>query len=217
MGGYDGLALAMYDTNDQVFTDKGADKFHSIVIADATTISAASWINPFYAKISSTGSKSEGQTGARQYGFAAEIYLGGALQSGWTSGYWVIIRPDPAGAPTAMTVGTVCGYGVCLNAMGIATSFRVGFHALSQETSTYQGDTMDAAFFCESGGGTGTWGSLLGTRGTLPPNYFLWMTTASDNGRMYVTDVTFSETKTAGLRCNIQGTTYYIALFATCT
>ena len=86
MAGYDGLAMALYDVNDQSFTDKGADNFHSITLTDATTVTSG-YIQPFYASITQTGGES---AGAQINAFAADLFLGGA-HAGEVSGAYIYV------------------------------------------------------------------------------------------------------------------------------
>ena len=209
MGGYDGLALSLYDKNAQTFTDDGAHNFFSITITDATTITSG-YIQPFYASITTTGSITTGN--AQVAAFAADMFIGGTLTSELAGLY---IYQAASGSPT-VTSANVNGVVVYMDDLGAAPAYRAGVKVYSDAASTSIGSSLDGAFTTVSAN-TGCFGSMLAHKGETFPNYFLWLQNTGTGGMMYPAADT-TATIAAGLKVNFGGAIYFIPMYAsTCT
>ena len=209
MGGYDGLALAMYDTNDQSFVNKGADNFFSITITDATTMTSG-YIQPFHTSITSTGSKTGGQSGVQVNAFAADIALG-ATQTAWVAGVYIYVCE--ASSAATMTDSTLSGYEVYFDTIGSACDYRMAFHCSSAETSSYNAASMDTGLMVECSGTTGTWGSMLGVMGYTLPLYFLKVGDYTAADRMICASDGMTSAAAYTLKCYLKGAVYNIPLY----
>jgi len=196
-------------THDFSWADEGADNFISVTLTDATTISSG-YIQAYYASITSTGSKTQAQTGAQQNAFAADIFLGGT-QAAWTNGMFVYIAET---GTATITSSTIAGYAVYLAAFGASPASRHGFHVFSEETSTYTDATVHDTAFHAEGAGSGTYGALLGTDGAVPPHYFLDIMDTTDTTTRMIVDYSSSDSATKALRVLVGSTVYNIPMVA---
>ena len=192
------------------WVDEGADNFISVVLTQSTQITSG-YMQAFYTNLSCAGGCTT-QINA----FGADITLGGTC-SGEISGMYLYF----AETGTAVFGGTLNGIAVYFTAFASATVpyTRAGFHVYSKEADANLGDiedgaTVDTALLADCSGTTGTFGSLLATRGTVQPEYFLTIGTTSNNDRLYCSDSIDSMTGVGSLKINVNGAVYRIPLIA---
>lgn len=230
MGTYDGLAVPLSGgytsyksngttsyltvnadgTHDFSFADEGADNFISVTLTQSTEI-ASGYMQAFYTNLSCAGG-SLSQINA----FAADITLGGTV-SGENSGVYIYF----AETGTAVFGGTLNGFAAYFSAFASATppATRAGLHVYSVEADANLADiedgaSVDAAVLADCSGATGTYGSILATRGVVQPEYLLTIGTTSDNDRLYSSDNIDSMTGVGSLKVFCDGIVYRIPLIA---
>ena len=221
-GSYNGLAVPLSGESEIVQVNAGTDVLTITSVADATAANhirvnvtstsaiTAGYTQGVYVNMNIDGGITGGNT-IQANAFAADITYD-STNSGFIGGAYMYFAEGSTGA--TMTGSTLAGYTAWFAASGSATDYRAGFWAGSEETSSYPGASADSAFLAECASSS-AWGSLLCAHGG-PPTYFLHQTTALVAGTMFDSDVTFSATPTGGLKCNMHGTAYYIALYQSC-
>ena len=204
------LTVNASGTHDFTWTDKGADNFISVTIADGTTVSSG-YCQAYYANVTFTGSHT-----AQTNVFASDITYGGTI-SGEHSGMYLYFAET--GTVVFNTDNTqIKGVTVYFSAFGDQAINRAGFHVYSSETGTFTGANVDAALWATCAGTSGTFGSLLAVTGSTPPEYFLdcasnvpWAATS----RMLRVLASDNSAIVAQLRVMVFETEYFIPLYAT--
>ena len=207
------LTVSAAGAQDYTWTDKGADNFISVTIADGTTVSSG-YCQAFYASFTMTGSHTD-QTNV----FAADINYGGTVGGEQSGVYLYFAESGTAAFNTSNT--QIKGVTVYFSAFGTQAANRAGFHVYSVEAKAYNASETDSALWLECSGATGTMKSLLAVTGSTPPEFFFHSATnvpwGADQGciRILGTDNT---TVTGQMRVKLYETEYFIALYTTtCT
>lgn len=199
-------------TRDFTYANLGADNMVSITTTNTAALTSG-YIISYYTSVTATGGASGGQISA----FAADLAYGGTISGTHevSGAYFYMYESSTALAGVPSIISGVTTY---LAAFGIAHQYRSGIACYSSETSTYNAAALDAAFMVKGVGATGTWGSILGSVGTMQPNYFLHISSAPGTDRLVATGGVANVASAATwLKVLIQSTTYYIALHASCT
>jgi hypothetical protein len=190
---------------DFTFTDLGADNFITVVIADSTTVDSG-YVQAFHTSLTMSGNCS-----TQINCFAADLTLGGTMENVEISGSYIYIAET---GTASLTGSTISGYTVYFTAFGAAAANRYGVHAYSAETLAYTGSEQDAAFMADCSGTSGTWGAILGCRGTTQPRYLLHIYGAPGDDNLYSSVAQGSSTSAGSLAVLVDGTVFRIPLIA---
>ena len=220
-GTFNGLAVPIQGESEIKQETAGTDILTVSSVADATAanhlrinVTATSAITSGYLQGAMVnlvlGGGMTGGNTVQANAFATDITLSGTV-TGWVSGMYVYMCEGTSAVPAA---GFLSGYVAWFAALGSAALLRAGFHAGSEETSTYSA-TYDGAFVAECAS-AGAWKSLLVAYGG-PPEEFLHITEAAEEG-MYSTGTRANvAAAVAYLKVNVAGTIMWITLHASCT
>jgi len=184
------------------WTDKGADNFIAVTLADSTAVSSG-YVQAFYANVSTTGAWTGGQLNV----FAADITLSGTPQE--VSGMYLYFCETGTTTTTSMQLN---GIVVNLEEMGGNLVNRSGIKIYSNDADC-SGD-IDAAFSAYCSGASGTFRSLLSCGGNTEPEYFFEYTTAIGSSSRMLCDYTASTSATMALRLLIDGSVYNVPCVA---
>jgi len=187
--------------------DPGADNLVAITANDGSTVTSG-YLQPFYTAIT-LDSDAAWSSSAQINAFAADITLDGTVNVE-TSGVYIYITS--ASAPT-ISSGQVNGYEVYIDDLKAAPSTRAGIqiHVADGNTASNQ----DAAMLVRLEGSSSTLTNLIQLAGTAnkKPAYFL-ATNQGGAASSLIQSFTAAGTQDLVLVCNINGSTYWIPMYA---
>ena len=219
-GTYKGLAVPLFGDFEMKQGTAGTDHMTLTSVANntasniqtihqtATSAITSGYLQGSYVDLK-LGGGATGGLGVQGNAFATDITLSGTVTA-WVTGLYVYVCEGTAAVPT--DPAQMDGVMVFFDTLGAGNfSYRAGFHAASQEATSYVA-ALDAAFMCECSGAAGTWGAFLGGLGISAPEYFLEWQTAPGDTRMFVAGYAPTAVSGIGLRCYVNGTAYVIML-----
>ena len=180
----------------------GSNLFRASLSSSATLSSG--YLQGFYAAVATTGVLS---SSCQVNAFAADITLSGT-PGVEVSGMYLYF------AETGTTVMDNCnlnGVVVYFDEMGDTMSYRAGFKVYSDDDSI--ATNLDVGFETVSAN-SGLFGAMLGHKGALYPEYFLWCQNAPTLTANMAVTYTPGDTAGHALRVNFAGTIYNIPMVA---
>ena len=207
---FNGLALGPNSDGafDIDFVDPGADSCFSIDVTDSETVTSG-YVVGHYVTLATTGTYTTGST--QVTGYAVDLtWVGGTVGCEFQGMY---IYLAGSGSPT-LTSANISGLNIYIADVGGTPGNKCALQLHMEDDGVATG--MDAFIVCriEGSGAVANFLQFAGTE-TLP-EYFL--ATNSGAGAKMIRSYSPSDSATASLMCNIDGTVYRIALVAdSCT
>lgn len=204
---YDGLALAPNSSGafDITVTSPGADNLFSIVVTDTSTATSG-YLQPFYTSITLSSDASWSTGSAQINAFATDIVLDGTVACE-VEGMYVYM----SSASATLTSANLSGMVVYIADLGSSPLARSGIQIHIEDGNV--GSQIDAFITCRIEGASGAVTNFLQFAGTATlPSYFL--KTNSGAGSKMIQAFTAAGTQDKVLVCNINGSTYWIPMYA---
>jgi len=186
----------------------GADNVLSIVITDTSTVTSG-YLQGVYVSVTPSSDASYTTGGAQINAFATDIFLDGTIGCE-VEGMYVYIATNGT-APT-LTSGNLNGVNVYIDDLKAAASSVNGIQLHMADGNSH---TQSAFVYMRMEGSSAAIDSMFQKAGTaaLAPTYFLRTNNGAVTGKMIQT-FTVGGTQDLVLVCNINGSTYWIPLYA---
>ena len=190
------------------FTDPGADNLIAITVTDGSSAVTSGYLQPFYANITLDSDASWSTGSAQINAFATDITLDGTV-SCEVEGMYVYITNSSG----TITSANISGLVVNIADLGSQASTRAGLQIHIEDGNVAA--SQDAAILVRLEGSSGALTNLIQLSGTasLKPAYFL-TTNQGGAASTMVQSKTCAGTQDTVLVCNINGSTYWIPMYA---
>jgi len=221
MGGtYMGLAVPLYPDStglnmvlstggafDVTAVDPGADNLFAIDVDDGSTVTSG-YLQPFYASITLDSDASWTTANAQINAFSTDITLDGTV-SCEVEGMYVYISSSSG----TITSANISGFVVYIDDLAASPSTRAGIQIHIADGNV--GSTQDAAILVRLEGSSSALTNLIQLAGTAAqkPAYFL-ATNQGGAASSLIQSKTAAGTQNLVLVCNINGSTYWIPMYA---
>lgn len=221
MATYMGLAVPLYpDTSgiamtltaggafDITATSPGADNLLAITATDGSTVTSG-YLQPFYTNITLSSAASWSTGNAQINAFATDITLSGTVACE-VEGMYVYIAGS---SPDSLASANISGYVAYIADLGAAPLSRAGIQIHIEDSNTASG--QDAAVLVRLEGSSSTLTNLIQLAGTATkkPAYFL-ATNQGAAASTFIQAFTAGGTQDKVLVCNVNGSTYWIPMYA---
>lgn len=205
MGG-PGLGTDSSGALNLTFNDAGADNFISVSIVEGTTVTSG-YCQPFYANITMDSDAAWSTGNSQLNAFATDITMDGTV-SCEVEGMYIYITSSSG----TLTSANVSGVVVNMAEMP-APSTRAGIQLHFEGGNV--GTSQDAAILIRLEGSSSALTNVFQFAGTAAkkPGYFI-ATNAGGQASTFLQAKTVGGTQDVVLVCNINGSTYWIPLYA---
>lgn len=184
-------------------TALGADNAIALTITDGSTAFTSGYLQGYYVSLT-TSSAASYTTGSSQINaIAVDMFLGGTIGCE-AEGMYIYIA---AGSSPSMASANISGITVYIDALGTEAAY---VQDLFLHYANATAPIMLGSYILMKGEGTKAPGTALGFMGQFP-TYFV-RTIASQTGM--VQSITCGGTQDKVLVCNLNGSTYWIPLYA---
>src|SRR4030066_129538 len=189
-----------------VVASPGADNVLAVVVTDTSTVTSG-YIQGVYVSLTLTSDASYTTGSAQINGFAVDLFLDGTVGCE-AEGMYVYVASNSA--PT-LTSSNINGINVYIDDLKATPGNRSALQLHIADGNAASG--QDAFIVCRLEGASGAVTNFLQFAGTATlPSYF--MATNSGSGTKMIQAITVGGTQDKVLACNINGSTYWIPLYA---
>lgn len=224
MGTHLGIAVPMYgefyrydDSQTQVqyvestgvdnrtFTSPGADNLLALIVTDTSTATSG-YLQPFYTSITLTSDAAWSTSNAQINAFATDITLDGTVACE-VEGMYVYITNSSG----TVTSANISGYVCYIDNLAASATSRAGIQIHVADGNV--GSVQDAAVLVRMEGSSCALTNLMQIYCPQYITYFLKTNSAATAGKM-IQSKTAAGTQDLVLVCNINGSTYWIPMYA---
>ena len=185
--------------------DLGADNAFAMIITDSSTGFSSGYLQGYYVSLTTSSAGTYTSGNAQINPFAVDLFLKGTIACE-AEGMYIYVAGS---SPTAITSANICGLNVYIDDLGGTPSSKSCLTLHMADNSTTSGQDAFIVMRLESPGVVNAMFQIPGgTSGQ--PNYFL---KTGNTGNM-VRAITVGGTQDKVLTCHINGSTYWLPLYA---